>query len=239
MSRAPLTGYDNEVRSKGCRGVVDIPICLEVFAYDAESAELHCASCNPSGQRPLGQANLSLLRPGPLTRQPHNLPPEGEGRLFFESQDELVSRDTNGAIQDVYQWVPEGVGDCEGAGGCVHLISSGNASGDSFFVDASDSGGDAFFITRQKLLPQDEDDRLDLYDARVGGGFPPGGIGPCSGDACKGPGSPPPGGPGLPTGGVGPPNPPRPCKPGFVKKQGKCVKKKHHKKHKHKRRGSR
>lgn len=191
MTKASLTGYDNEVSKatgEGCRGEEEgAPtggtVCFEVFEYDADSGRLSCASCNPTGQRPLGQSNLSLLREAP---QPGNLSADGVGRLFFESQDTLSTRDTNGAIQDVYEWEPNGVGSCRQASGCVSLISSGRADGDSFFFDGSLSGDDAFFITREQLLPQDKDDRLDLYDARVGGGFETGTTAPCNGEACKG-----------------------------------------------------
>jgi len=52
----------------------------------------------------------------------------------------------------------------EGAG-CVALISSGESSRESAFLDASASGADVYFITAAKLAPQDLDDALDVYDA--------------------------------------------------------------------------
>ncbi len=176
MSTARLTSYDNASE-------------WEVFEYSAASGTLSCASCNPSGQRPLGPSNLSLLRPGPESppfRQPANLSPAGDGRLFFESRDALSPQDTNG-VRDVYEWEPEGVGSCERAGGCVSLISSGRSANDSMFLDSTPSGDDAFFITREQLLPADKDEQLDLYDARVGGGFPESTAAPCGGEACKAP----------------------------------------------------
>jgi hypothetical protein len=146
----------------------------EIYEYAADSASLICASCNATGQEPLGPSKLSLLKSTialPPLRQPANLSPEGEGRLFFESQDVLSPRDVNGRIQDVYEWEPNGVGSCQRVEGCVSLISSGHSANDSMFLDSSASGDDAFFITRQQLLPRDKDDQLDLYDARVGGGI--------------------------------------------------------------------
>ena len=232
MSMAALTGYDNTQSGGGsnCEGA-----CREVFVYSTDPETLHCASCNPSGQRPLGPSNLSLLRPGkvgdfgfPPYPQPGNLVAEGEGRLFFESQDALLPQDTNGKVQDVYQWVPEGIGSCGQAKGCVSLISSGHAVNDSMFLDSTPSGNDAFFITREKLVERDKDDQLDLYDARVGGGFDETPPEICVGDACKGPIAPPPSQPSASSGAfIGPDNPPaKPtCKKGFVKKKGKCVKK--------------
>jgi hypothetical protein len=250
MSQAPLTGYDNQVRSAECRGegAVSTP-CYEVFEYDATSGSLSCASCNPSGQRPLGQSNLSLITPtsGMVGPQPGNLPSEGEGVLFFESQDELSSRDTNGAVQDIYQWKPEGAKGCGRAGGCVALISSGHGRNDSMFVNATPSADDVFFITREQLVPEDQDEQLDIYDARVGGGFEDTPETPCVGKGCKNPVSNAPsvGGASIEFRGPRNPNPKPPsCKRGFVRKHGKCVKKhKKHKKHqersaKHHRRGS-
>jgi hypothetical protein len=223
--------------------------CSEVFEYEAATGKLSCASCNPSGQRPLGSSNLSLNRPIPAFSslpQPTNLATEGHpGRLYFESQDTLSPHDSNGHIQDVYQYEPEGVGSCEEEGGCISLISSGHSANDSMFMDASPSGEDAFFITREQLRLADKDQRLDLYDARaphvpgeevgIGEDTP---IAPCAGESCKGPLSPPPLLPSPGSGsfeGSGNPPAPKGCKKGFVKRGGKCVRKKHHRRHHHKR----
>jgi hypothetical protein len=238
-SVASLTGYDNGLRGGGnCKS--NSGFCREVFEYSAEAEGLSCASCNPSGQQPLGSSNLSLIRPqGPPFPQPGNLPAEGNGRLFFESQDALVPRDTNGKIQDVYEWEPNGIGSCKRAGGCVYLISSGHSPNDSMFVDSSASGEDAFFITREQLLSPDQNQQLDLYDARVGGGFPEQRPSPYGEEGCAGPIASPPAESGVDTESIGPSNPskpkPKPCKKSFVKKKGKCVKKKPKK---HKRGGS-
>ncbi|HET7485811.1 MAG TPA: hypothetical protein VFJ64_10625 [Solirubrobacterales bacterium] len=237
MSRAKLTGQNNEVAGEGCRGS-ESAVCLETFEYAAGSEELTCVSCNPTGLAPLGQANLSLFRnastPFP---QPHNLTDSGEGRIFFESQDTLSPKDTNGHIQDVYEWEPDGVGSCEKPGGCVFLISSGHSPNDSMFVDATPSGDDAFFVTREKLAPQDKDEMLDLYDARVGGGIEAVEEVPCEGEACKGPGTEAPSQPGAGSAEfVGPGNEkPRGCPPGKVRRRGKCTKKPNAHKHKHRR----
>jgi WD40-like Beta Propeller Repeat len=104
------------------------------------------------------------------------------GRLFFDSPDALVPRDGNGAW-DVYQYEPAGVGGCTPSsttysptsGGCVGLISSGSSGEESAFVDASatggrdaeghEGGGDVFFQTTAKLVSQDYDTAVDVYDA--------------------------------------------------------------------------
>lgn len=234
MSAARLTGFNNTIRGGGdrCGRAFSItPACAEVFEYDADLSNLSCASCNPTQQQPLGQSNLSLVVPGNrVLPQPLNLSPVGGGRLFFESQDALSPRDTNGEIQDVYEWEPQGVGSCIRPGGCVSLISTGHSRTDSMFLNATPSGDDAFFVTREQILPRDRDDLLDLYDARVGGGLEEGlGAFPCSGEGCKGPVSSPPAArtPGS-SSFQGPGNPRasrRNCRSGYVKRHGRCVKK--------------
>jgi hypothetical protein len=234
MSRAPLTGYDNHVRDgEECRPNEPAP-CFEVFEYRADLEELTCVSCNPSGERPLGTSNLSLIYRGKRSvtlagfPQPTNLT-SNEGRIFFESQDALTLGDLNGRVKDVYEWEPNGVGSCERAQGCVYLISSGQGPNDSMFLDATPSGDDAFFVTRDRLVSQDGDEKLDLYDARaphVPGeavGFPLIKAVPCEGESCKGPVS-----------SAALPNDPQTGQasgPGNHKK--KHHKKKHHRKHRH------
>lgn len=186
-----MTGYDNASRSGAECWSLQGAICSEVFEYDARSNKLSCVSCNPTGLRPLGHSNLSLIQPAgsevhPPLPQPRNLSPDGDGRLFFESQDQLSPRDINGHTTDVYEWEPDGVGGCGRTAGCIFLISSGRSDSDSFFVDASDSGDDAFFVTRSQLLRQDTNEQLDLYDTRVGGGIAESTMAPCEGDGCKG-----------------------------------------------------
>ncbi|HTR75730.1 MAG TPA: hypothetical protein VMH33_10815 [Solirubrobacterales bacterium] len=250
MSRAPLTGYDNIRPSGPCSGRDSRSVCAEVFEYSAEDGTLTCPSCNPTGEAPLGSSNLTRLWVGPTRapdfRQPQNLPAEGEGRIFFESQDALSPRDRNGNIQDIYEWEPKGVGDCDSEfaeGGCVRLISSGRSETDSAFLDATPSGDDAFFITRSKLLPVDKNEQLDLYDARAphtpgeAVGFPevPKPT-PCEGEACLGATSEAPSQPGGASGtlvGAGNPPPTITCPKSFTAKKNKCVAKpKHHKKKK-------
>jgi hypothetical protein len=88
------------------------------------------------------------------------------------------------------------------AAGNVYLVSdgrdltlgiSGELSGVSLYgTDAS--GGDVFFSSGDQLVGQDTDTQLDLYDARVGGGFPapPAAGAGCEGEACQGSASAPP-----------------------------------------------
>jgi hypothetical protein len=183
VSKAPLTGYDNIDLNTGEPD-------SEVFLYDAGAADLACLSCNPTNQRPLGPSTIPGARAnGTAEASTHSYKPRvlaADGRrAFFESGDALVLTDANSGATDVYQWEAQGVGSCAKTGGCVALISSGRSAGGAGFVDASADGADAFFITGASLVSSDPG-ALDLYDARVGGGFeePPASIA-CAGDACQ------------------------------------------------------
>jgi DNA-binding beta-propeller fold protein YncE len=211
MSERGLTGYDT-------RDAVTGKPDEEVYLYSAISGRTACASCNPSGARPMG-VNFDNMLPGAdgelkvwggqgvagtvptwseyggslgaaARYQSRYL--SDSGRLFFNSNDALVSLDAN-RTGDVYEYEPEGVGsqdapcgpsagtgsdvfkpahpvEMEGAkkeepGGCVGLISSGSSPEESVFLDASESGSDVFFLTTRKLAPQDFDTTYDVYDA--------------------------------------------------------------------------
>jgi hypothetical protein len=241
QARAPLTHFDN---TDAVSGETD----TEVFAYEA-GGELHCVSCRASGERPSGadlpQADLDIADPTGvwgaawIPGWTHPLHPSqalsNDGKhLFFNSLTPLVSRDTNSA-QDVYEWEAPGTGGCsEGSsafhasnGGCVYLISSGESPRESLFVDASPEGHDVFFTTASSLLPQDPG-LIDLYDARVGGGFPqPVVKGPCEGEACANP-PPPPNDPTPSSSAYQAAEPPPACRKGKVRRKGRCVAKKRH-----------
>jgi hypothetical protein len=97
-----------------------------------------------------------------------------DGRLFFNSSDALVPQQIDG-LENVYEYEPSGIGSCSQgsttfsnrSGGCVSLISSGEAAGESAFVDASETGNDVFFVTNGELVSEDNDAAYDVYDAHV------------------------------------------------------------------------
>jgi len=230
VATQPLGGYDNEDLSTGA-------LDSQVYLYDSAGAgTLTCASCNPTFGRPIGPSSIpgaiaNGTAPGSTEAyKPRVLAADGR-RVFFESLDAVAALDTTGK-RDVYQWQAQGSGSCTRPGGCVNLISSGKAEGGARFLDASASGADAFFLTDGSLVASDPGG-VDLYDARIGGGFtvpqPPLA---CLGDACQ-PLPPEPVNPTLTTLLAGPGNPAvrypevsKRCKQGYVKRKGKCVKKK-------------
>jgi DNA-binding beta-propeller fold protein YncE len=202
MSNRTLTGYDNLDAASGQPDE-------EVFLYNADSEQLICASCNPTGSRPTGEFDsgesgessrllvdrfetwagrwLAGSVPGWTSvdlvhalYQSRYL--SDTGRLFFNSPDDLVPQATNGK-EDVYEYEPQGVphnsnacsstsaGFVASADGCLALISSGTASEESAFLDASEQsasgepGGDVFFLTTAALVPEDVNGTFDIYDA--------------------------------------------------------------------------
>ena len=187
MSDATPTGYDNIDQNSGKRDE-------EVYVYDSSSGSLRCASCDPTGARPVGVFDtqeagegLGLLvdqrkvwigrwiagnAPGWTAQESGSALYQSryllnDGRLFFNSPADLVPQATNHK-EDVYEYEPNGTGSCQSAtGGCVSLISSGSSSRESAFLEATPSGSDVFFLTAGQLLPQDTDTAFDIYDARV------------------------------------------------------------------------
>ena len=161
-----LTGYNNNGES-------------EIFLSDSSADGPSCASCIPDGTPATSGASI----PAPeftgiessVDYFQHSL--TDNGQVFFQTDDALLPADANGA-QDVYEY----------ESGQVHLLSTGTSPVDSFFLDATTNGSDVFLLTSQPLVPQDIDGAYDIYDARVGGGFPvttP--TPPCQGESCKPP----------------------------------------------------
>jgi hypothetical protein len=147
----------------------------EIFMFDAADETLSCASCSPSGVSN-GGAKLFPSVDGYGTKvQRYML---SDGSLFFTTAAALVPGDIN-EQDDVYEF----------EGGAPHLISGGTSPSASVFLDASEDGQDAYFTTSEALVGQDEDEIVDVYDARVDGGFPaPNGapVGCSTGEGCAG-----------------------------------------------------
>ena len=178
LSSARLTAFDN---TGSCGGAGKLSACPEAYLFDGASGKLICASCDPSGGRPLGSTHL------PMTEQRYLLE---NGRLYFDTQNALSPSDTNGRVEDVYEYEPQGVGTCSREGGCVWLLSAGRESVDSNFFAIDSTAKNVFFTTRDRLVPRDHDELIDVYDAREGGGIAAESESPpaeCRGEACQGP----------------------------------------------------
>ncbi len=203
-SERGLTGYNNEQAEPGeCDGQVGTNVkengrCREVYLYDAAAGGLMCVSCDRGGAQPVGPAELggheeeagsAEVFPSPFY-VPRNFSEDGD-RLFFQSPDALVPQDSNGRT-DVYEWESRGVGSCVDVDGCVYPVSNVAGGYESRFMDASPSGDNVFIATKDQLVASaDGDSRVNVYDARVGGGVPvlPSSPVCTNADSCKPPAS--------------------------------------------------
>jgi hypothetical protein len=207
------------------------------YVYGADTDELQCASCDPSGALATGAtAAVRGEAAGAAVTTSHvNRSFSSDGRyVFFETAGALLpQRDTNGRV-DAYAYDTQTE--------TLSLLSSGTSDVNSYFLDASGDGKDAFIVTREALVGWDPDNNYDLYDVRVDGGFPepPPTTAPCGGENCRVPGVNPPGAIPPATAGLsgpGDPTRPKPCPKGKrrVKARGgksRCVKpRKSHRKH--------
>jgi hypothetical protein len=234
----------------------------QIFRYDAQTGALIRISIgndgfNDNGNRPAATpcafgacSENATLAPATRFTEPRRTDQtmsDDGAYVFFRSplaltphalDDVRVGTDDSGKpayAQNIYEWHD----------GHVFLISDGRDTGsqvelsDVYLLGSSTSGHDVFFISSDRLVPQDTDTQMDIYDARVGGGFPftpP--PEPCSGDSCKPPpsGTPPdqtpgssslsgPGNQGRNLGGTTATHKKK-CKKHHKLKHGKCVKKK-------------
>jgi hypothetical protein len=181
ISETRLTGYDNQGHAE---------LYLFHATQPVSPGNPLCVSCNPhripatsdtqlAGENEITGASNNEIYPY-LTR---NLSDDGN-RVFFETKEALVPQDTNSKT-DVYEWENDH----------LYLISTGQSSSGSFFGDASADGSSVFFLTRQSLVGQDQDENVDLYDAREDGGIAaqsPPAPSPCESETCRAPQGPPP-----------------------------------------------
>jgi WD40-like Beta Propeller Repeat len=160
MSLRKLTGYDN-------RDAVSGKPDEEVYLYNAEgnggAGSLVCASCDPTGARPVGVEYTSIsdkLVGGDRVWDEHqwiaaNIPGwtpmtlsialyqsrylADSGRLFFNSSDALMPQDVNGT-EDVYEYEPPGIGGCTTSSLTFSVRSGGCVDLISSGASAEESG---------------------------------------------------------------------------------------------------
>lgn len=219
MSQLPLTGYDNRDASSGERAqevfrydaVDDELVCVSCNPSGSRPRALVPVGYGPEEALDpqhlwIGEPVAALLPEataisvgGASLYRPRAV--QNDGSIFFNAVDSLVPADSNGA-GDVYEYEPTGAGTCTASaggagtavkpGGCVSLLSSGQAEGATAFIDASESGSDVFFYSPGRLSVTDVDSEMDVYDARVNG--EPAHLEPtaeCLGEACQPPAVPP------------------------------------------------
>jgi len=223
-SKAPLTASDTDGAFR------------DVFRYDADARTLERVSRGEPGGSDNGTFDASP-RFGSLL----NIPPGTEyaavGRpisedgktIEFTTVEGLLPGDTNG-VEDAYLWRGGQIYRLPGSGQAINTPSNSPS--------LSSDGSTVAYHTTAQLLPSDGDTALDVYVARINGGFPNAvahegcqideGL---PGSHCQEP-KPSPVQP-KPCTDCGDVNisPKPPCSKGKVRRHGKCVKKPHRKRH--------
>jgi DNA-binding beta-propeller fold protein YncE len=186
MSNRQLTSYQNVNRNGECGGGDEHPThsCTEIYLYNAQSNNIACASCTPSGAPPIHEKDAENLEGratylpgdfGSITHARRFISNNGS-RVFFNSDQPLSPQDKNG-VQDVYEWEAPGSGSCaDGSSangdGCITLLSGGTSTSGSLLLDADETGDNAFFASRAALVPGGSNgEKPNVFDARVDGGF--------------------------------------------------------------------
>jgi hypothetical protein len=163
MSDRSLTGYDN-------RDAVSGQPDEEVYVYDNATQTLRCASCDPSGARPMGiyerrsgefEGCCEVLSDRQNVWEGHWLAADieaseatlekpqaiGYQSRYLTNEGRLFFNSFDALVgqdtngrADVYEYEPQGLGGCERLSGCVGLISSGTSGEESALLDASGTG---------------------------------------------------------------------------------------------------
>jgi hypothetical protein len=234
----PDAGYTGEEASPGPSGrylayLIPIPNAVtpgdsDVWLYDAETDQSVCVSCRPDGS--LGGTAMLNLGDRDFNNSPDRVVLD-DGTVFFDTTVPLVPADHNGR-RDVYS----------SKAGKLTLISPGDGNFEAVFADASADGSNVFFFTDESLVGQDTDGESDVYDARIGGGFPaqspPAPSASCIRSECGEADSSPIGNPPIGSSGSQPPaKPKKHCRKGTharkVAGKTRCVKPAKHKKKAH------
>ncbi len=199
---------------------------IAIYRYDAVEKELDCVSCRPDGSNSAGDAAMYTVPDAPIiinVTQTRNL--TNDGAVFFQSTDRLVATDENSAY-DVYLW----------RDGKTSLLSEGAGVRAVYLGDNSADGRTVMIASPTPFVRADEDAReVDVYAVRVDGGFtePPPPPAACEGESCRGAASTPPSGSGAASAAFeGAGDPPVRCGKGKFRRNGKCVLRNTHRKHK-------
>lgn len=169
----------------------------QVFEYDAQTETLVRVSRGQNGYNDDGH---SSIYPATIPVQGYDAGPptsrsasptqrftglavsEDGSRVFFSSEDALTPQALSG-VNNVYEY----------HNGHVGLISDGHdmvSVSEKPAVEllgTDESGLDVFFTTADSLVPQDTNTQVDIYDARINGGFTPSTErAPCTADSCQG-----------------------------------------------------
>lgn len=154
----------------------------EIYRYSV-AGSLTCISCAGAQRTPIGSSTLGLSGGGTYAPYDQNVPMnESASQIFFETATPLLpeAQAAQGEnpleASNVYEW----------EGGHLSLISDGSTAG-SLLDGTTPSGDDVFISSRSQLTSGETGNWINVYDARVDGGFPslPTETAPCSAEACR------------------------------------------------------
>ena len=211
--------------------------CDELYRYEADRHAIQCVSC--------ARGSTTTYPVGSPTAGGHfNYRMSADGTtVAFATKQQLLPADVN-RNTDVYEW----------HNGSIRLVTDGvttfQEGGAAPQVNAVDRDGTNIFfsVVERGLTGYEHDELLNLYDARVGGGFPrPTTPANCSEDSCQGPlrAAPVQSRPGSSSlsgaGNVKSARSKARCRKGKVRRRGRCVRRRHakrrHRHHRHAHRG--
>ena len=181
---------------------------VNAYRYDSVENVVQCMSCASSWD--WEPALQSTFLPFNIQSQINGVPrlmvaSDNGDYVFFDTTSALVPGDIDGenptgspsnageddfsfsTSSDIYEWRKPGIDGCVAPQGCLALISSGSGGKRNVLLGTTPSGRDVFFATHSQLVEQDQDTSGDVYDARIGGGFPPPPPAPveCEASACQ------------------------------------------------------
>jgi len=201
--------------------------CAELYRYEADQHSIECLSCAKNG--------TTTYRVGsPFTGNYYDFRISADGStVAFATKEPLVRLDVN-RNTDIYEW----------HNGSVRLVTDGVTAFQEGpaapQVNAVDQDGKNIFfsVVEPGLTGYEQDEFLNFYDARVGGGFPrPNPAVHCSEESCQGPLQAPPlqgsaGSASLSGAGNEKAQPKARCRRGQTRRHGRCVKRHRHAHHK-------
>lgn len=183
LFRTTGTGYEeltaDPMAGSGCEFVGEpgnLGFCRELYRYEASTESLECLSCRQDAPTDvmIGSEGAEAWYAG-----------SADGRtVAFATKEPLLPEDVNNTV-DIYVWHNGSIGLITD-GKTQYPVNGGVIAPKVYGVD--DSGDNIFFtVVDPSLTGYEQDGLVNLYDARVGGGFarpqPPV---RCSGESCQG-----------------------------------------------------
>jgi hypothetical protein len=177
----------------------DTATARQVFEYDASSEELVRVSRGANDDQPQGTVSADEHESG-IRAQAYggaDRPSEAGTGLYVSEDGGVVLFESGGALtlgvnpaapagqESAYEYESAVGSRGRLSEGDVYLVAPESPTISQVVKGLDESGQDIFFQTSVSLVPQDTDSQLDVYDARVDGGFSaPDPPAECATEAC-------------------------------------------------------